>query len=241
MYNLIQFFVNPSLNLKKKLKHFFYLASSKIISREKNQKKKKIQIIIYYLIRISNIKLGWIKDFDKIVVNYLLNTYTGHASVVQSIDYSTFDDCQLICSGSYDNTVRIWNFDNNKQIQSLNRHSAFVLCVKFSQYHYHNHCQHYGSNELLNIILSGSADESVRLWNIRSGQQIQDVISVEYAPFIIESNRSNSNVVCSGSVDKTIKLKKKINNNEQKSNGDSCVNLCYGSDKDSIRVWGRTL
>ncbi|ETO06686.1 hypothetical protein RFI_30706 [Reticulomyxa filosa] len=33
--------------------------------------KEEIQIIIHYWIRTSNIKLGWIKDFDKFVVNYV--------------------------------------------------------------------------------------------------------------------------------------------------------------------------
>ncbi|ETO10401.1 hypothetical protein RFI_26980, partial [Reticulomyxa filosa] len=71
----------------------------------------------------------------------------------------------------------------------------------------------YGSNKLLNTILSGSNDKSVRLWDIRSGQQIQvcnghlDIISsVEYSPFKIKNNIGNSNVICSGSLDNTIRF-----------------------------------
>ncbi|ETO06151.1 WD repeat-containing protein [Reticulomyxa filosa] len=71
----------------------------------------------------------------------------------------------------------------------------------------------YGSNELLNTILSGSEDTSVRLWDIRSGKQIQifnghtDIIdAVEYSPFVINNIDicGNSNVICSGSQDNTI-------------------------------------
>ncbi|ETO00232.1 ribosome assembly protein 4 (RSA4), partial [Reticulomyxa filosa] len=119
---------------------------------------EKIQVIIQHWIRILKIKLGWIHEFDKLVVNYvsssilfflnttkifkffmfetfrssfkLINTFTGHTNIVLSIDYSAFDDCQFICSGSGDKTVRVWDVDNNKQIQSFNGHSDYVHCVK---------------------------------------------------------------------------------------------------------------
>ncbi|ETO35652.1 WD-40 repeat-containing protein, partial [Reticulomyxa filosa] len=147
--------------LKKNLKKIFFIifASSKIKENKKDtlSKEEEIQIIIHHWIRTFNIQLGWIKDFDKIVVNYvslfvstvfifdtfrssakLINTFTGHTSWVYSIDYSIFGDYQFICSGSADKTVRVWDVDNNKQIQSFNGHSSFVYCVKFSSYHYHN-------------------------------------------------------------------------------------------------------
>ncbi|ETN98629.1 hypothetical protein RFI_38862 [Reticulomyxa filosa] len=142
-----------------------------------------------------------------------------------------------ICSGSWDNIIRIWDIETTKQFNVLKGHKSIVRSVK------------YGSNELSNTILSGSSDKSVRLWDIRFGQQIQVI--------------GNSNVICSGSLDNTIrfwdirsnkkelyaiegngilclkfiKLKKKLNK-EEKSNGDCCVSLCFGSTKCSIDVWG---
>ncbi|ETO05354.1 hypothetical protein RFI_32041 [Reticulomyxa filosa] len=89
----------------------------------------------------------------------LINTFTGHTDNVCSIDYSTFDDCQLICSGSDDKTVRVWDVDNNKQIQSFYGHSD-VYCVKFSSYHYHNNHQ--------NVICSSSYDETIRFWDFQT-------------------------------------------------------------------------
>ncbi|ETO14986.1 WD repeat-containing protein, partial [Reticulomyxa filosa] len=51
------------------------------------------------------------------------------------------------------------------------------------------------------------------LWDIRSGQQIQVfnrhtnyVWSVEYSPFVIKNSIDNSNVICSGSDDNTIRF-----------------------------------
>ncbi|ETN99640.1 hypothetical protein RFI_37829, partial [Reticulomyxa filosa] len=70
-----------------------------------------------------------------------------------------------------------------------------------------------GSNELLNTILSGSVDKSIRVWDIRSDQQIQVfnghtnyVYAVEYSQFVIKNSVVNSNVICSGSGDNTIRF-----------------------------------
>ncbi|ETN97317.1 hypothetical protein RFI_40214, partial [Reticulomyxa filosa] len=102
------------------------------------EQEEEIQIVIQYWIRILNIKLGWIHNFDKLVVKYativmlesfystskLLKTFTEHTNWVNSIDYSILAGNQFICSGSDDKTVRLWDIDNNKQIQLFNEHSA---------------------------------------------------------------------------------------------------------------------
>ncbi|ETO35549.1 G-protein beta WD-40 repeats containing protein [Reticulomyxa filosa] len=314
----------------------------------------------------------------------LIKTFIGHIRFVNSIDCSTFDNCQCICSGSYDKTVRVWNIETNEQIQLFNGHSSYVYCVKFSSYHYHNNRRNvicsssadktirfwdikdnqqfqifnghtngvngiefspfnngrylcsgsddkticlwdvetseslhvfnghennvccvaisplqsnnrnnndnksnrhehwisvvkYGSNELginggANTILSGSNDSSVRLWDIRSGQQIQvfnghkySVYVVEYSPFVVNNIEigGNSNVICSGSYDNTIRFWDIRSNKKQlyvikgdykddgilclkffqlkknrKGNNDCGINLCYGSNNGPIRIWG---
>ncbi|ETO33119.1 WD-repeat protein, partial [Reticulomyxa filosa] len=182
--------------------------------KSKEEEKEETQIIIHHWIRTLNIQLGWIKDFDKIVVNYastvfmfetfrssskLINTFTGHTDGVNSIDYSIFDDCQFICSGSGDSTVRVWDVDNNKQIQLFNGHLSFVYCVKFSLYHYHNHHQ--------NVICSSSYDKTIRFWDFKHNQQLQifnehtdGICGIEFSPF------NGGRYLCSGSYDKTIRL-----------------------------------
>ncbi|ETN98659.1 WD-40 repeat protein [Reticulomyxa filosa] len=92
----------------------------------------------------------------------LNHTFTGYTSVVWSIDYSTFDDCQFICSGSNNEKVRVWDVRNNKQIHE---HSLSAYCVKFSSYHYHNHCQ--------NVICSSSGDKTIRFWDFKHNKQLQ--------------------------------------------------------------------
>ncbi|ETO09118.1 hypothetical protein RFI_28267, partial [Reticulomyxa filosa] len=176
---------------------------------------ERIQVIIQHWIRILKIKLGWIHEFDKLVVNYvnfpvfmfdtsrssskLINTFTGHTSAVWTIDYSTLDDCQFICSGSGDNTVRVWDVDNNKQIKSFNGHSSHVYCAKFSPCHYHNHHQY--------VICSSSIDSTIRFWDFKHNKQLQifkghtcSVHDIEFSLF------NGGRYLCSGSLDKTIRL-----------------------------------
>ncbi|ETO03134.1 hypothetical protein RFI_34276 [Reticulomyxa filosa] len=129
----------------------------------------------------------------------LINTFTGHIRCVNSIDYSTFDDCQFICSASDDNTVCVWDVDNKKQVQSFDGHSDSVFCVKFSSYHYHNHHQ--------NVICSSSYDNIIRFWDFEHNKQLQIfnghtkcVNGIEFSPF------NGGRYLCSGSDDKTIRL-----------------------------------
>ncbi|ETO35290.1 hypothetical protein RFI_01773 [Reticulomyxa filosa] len=177
------------------------------------------------------------------------------------IDYSTLDDVQLICSGSNDNTVRVWDFDSSKQIQSFNGHSNYVTCVKFSPYHYHNYRQ--------NIICSSSNDKTIRFWDIKHNKRLQifnqhtsGVCSIKFSSF------NGGRYLCSGSSDKTIRLwdveafhplhvfkghehvvwcvdissLQSNNNNNSKSNsigviGGNGYTICSGSNDLTVRVW----
>ncbi|ETO25624.1 hypothetical protein RFI_11513, partial [Reticulomyxa filosa] len=152
-----------------------------------NQLEEEIQVIIQCWVRILNLKLGWIQDFDKIVIKYV------------NIDYSTFDDTQLLCSGSRDSTVRVWDIETNKQIKLFKGHSSYVFCVKFSQYYY--------CNDYRNVICSSSNDKTIRFWDIKDDQQLKifnghtgGVGGIEFSPF------SGGRYLCSGSTDKTIRL-----------------------------------
>ncbi|ETO07558.1 G-protein beta WD-40 repeats containing protein, partial [Reticulomyxa filosa] len=175
---------------------------------------KEIQTIIKHWIRTLNIKFGWINDFDKFVAKYatnffifeefylsskLLNTLTKHIDVVWSIDYSTFNDNQFICSGSKDNTIRVWDINANKQIKLYTGHPDYVYCVKFSPYH------HYTNRR--SVICSSSNDETINFWDFKHNKQLQifnghtrGVCCIEFSSF------NGGKYLCSGSYDKTIRL-----------------------------------
>ncbi|ETN97569.1 WD-40 repeat protein [Reticulomyxa filosa] len=187
----------------------------------------------------------------------LTGTFFGHANCVNSIDCSTFDSCQFICSGSDDKTVRVWDIDNDKQIQLFNGHLGPVYCAKFSSYYYHNHRQ--------NVVCSSSDDKTIRFWNIRHNEQLKvfnrhtdGVIGIEFSSF------NSGRYLCSGLWDNTIclwdvetsKLLHVFNEHEHavwcvdisplqsnnKSNdigviGGNGYTICSGSFDETIRIW----
>ncbi|ETO15139.1 WD-40 repeat protein, partial [Reticulomyxa filosa] len=129
----------------------------------------------------------------------LTKTFTGHTAFACTVDYSTFNDSQLLCSGSWDKTVRIWNTKTNKQIQSFSGHLSHVYCAKFSSYHYHNHRR--------NVVCSSSVDKTIRFWDIKDGRQLQIFHGhVGWVGGIKFSSFNGGRYFCSGSDDKTIHL-----------------------------------
>ncbi|ETO05854.1 hypothetical protein RFI_31543 [Reticulomyxa filosa] len=185
--------------------------------------------------------------------------YKPSISTVWSIDYSIFDGGQFICSGSNDNTVRVWDVKNNKQIQSFNGHSNSVYDVKFSPYHYCNNNRRY-------VICSSSLDKTICFWDIKDNQQLkllndhtQWVGGIEFSPF------NGGRYLCSGSADTTIRLWdvetykslhvfnghtnnvwcvdiSPLQSNNDKSNsigviGGNGYTICSGSYDHTIRIW----
>ncbi|ETO04385.1 hypothetical protein RFI_33011 [Reticulomyxa filosa] len=194
-----------------------------------SDKEGEIKVILTYWIRVLNIKLGWISDFDRIVVKYVMffishfmtNQVFKYLCIVieytfrqlnlsylihfvphlnySSIDYSKVGNDYFLFSGSTDKTVRVWDPKTNRQIQLFNGHSDFVNCVKFSPYHCYNN--------RLNVVCSSSNDGTIRFWDIKHKQQLQiydeharSVTSIVFSPF------NGGRYLCSGSDDKTIGL-----------------------------------
>ncbi|ETO24263.1 hypothetical protein RFI_12897, partial [Reticulomyxa filosa] len=198
-------------------------------------------------------------NFDTFRSSKLLTTFRDHSKPVRSIDYAIFDDGQFICSGSDDRTVRVWDIENNKLIQTFNKHADEVYCVKFSTFFHCNHLQ--------NVICSSSHNRTIRFWDFKSGRQLQLfaghnewVGGIEFSPF------SNGRYLCSGSGDKTIRLwdvetfksihtfhghssgiwcvgfSSPQNNDNQNKNGIGAIGgngytICSGSFDHTIRIW----
>ena len=54
----------------------------------------------------------------------LLHTLNGHTSTVTSVCYSP--NGQYLASGSWDNSIRIWNTNNGQLLHTLNGHTSEV-------------------------------------------------------------------------------------------------------------------
>ncbi|ETO31901.1 hypothetical protein RFI_05215, partial [Reticulomyxa filosa] len=115
---------------------------------------------------------------------------------------------------------RLWDIRSDQQIQMFNGHIDTVMCVEYSPF----------VNGFVggssNVICSGSYDNTIRFWDIRSNKNELHVIK--------GNEKEESRVYCL----KFVPLKKKGHNNEQKLNDYCDICLCYGLHNGPICVWG---
>ncbi|ETO35054.1 hypothetical protein RFI_02020 [Reticulomyxa filosa] len=110
----------PSLTILKKKASYFEIKINRIIEEmdvTTNEKRNEIllllgqvQLIIQNWLRILNIKLGWINDFDRLY----------------------FSDDQAIVSCSLDTTIRLWDVKSENEIQKLEGHSNWITSIDVS-------------------------------------------------------------------------------------------------------------
>ncbi|ETO07918.1 WD-40 repeat protein [Reticulomyxa filosa] len=204
--NVIQVFISgyQFIYLITQFKSVSY-SSSKRSSREKVAKKnlsieEEIKVIIKYWVRILNIKLGWIQDFDRIIVKYvehiyfitnskylfiifcpsfkLLKTFTGHTDWIGGIEFSPFSVGRYLCSASGDNTICLWDIEVSKALHFFNGHTNPVKCVDISPLQSNDNYKN-DNNKCNSIgviggngytICSGSYDKTIRVWDIETNQ-----------------------------------------------------------------------
>jgi WD40 repeat protein len=81
----------------------------------------------------------------------------GHSEEVDAVAFSP--DGRFALSGSFDNTLRLWDLGTGKELRSFTGHTYYVTAVAFSP------------NSLL--ALSGSEDGALKLWDLSTGKQLR--------------------------------------------------------------------
>ncbi|ETO33011.1 hypothetical protein RFI_04097, partial [Reticulomyxa filosa] len=151
-----------------------------------------------------------------------LTVFKGHEQAVGSVKYGSNELGNTILSGSDDQSIRMWDIRSCKQIQIFNGHKHYVNVVEYSPFVVKN------SNEVgigSNVICSGSEDNTVRFWDVRSNKKELYIIKGD--------DKDDYGIMCL----KFVSLNKKEKTNVT-TNGDGKVNLCYGSRNGSIHIWG---
>jgi WD40 repeat protein len=62
----------------------------------------------------------------------------------------------MIVSGSWDNTIKVWNLNTGKLLNTLEGHSLFVESVAITSDN--------------SMIVSGSDDKTIKVWNLQQGK-----------------------------------------------------------------------
>jgi WD40 repeat protein len=113
----------------------------------------------------------------------------GHADYVSSVAFSP--DSKTLASGSYDQTIRLWEVASGQSLRELKGHTGAVRSMAFSPDG--------------KTLPSGSYDQTIRLWEVASGQSLPElkghtgaVRSMAFSP--------DGKTLASGSEDQTIRL-----------------------------------
>ncbi|KIM95286.1 hypothetical protein OIDMADRAFT_183875 [Oidiodendron maius Zn] len=111
------------------------------------------------IIRRTNEIPTWIKAKPSMEQDWssCRQTLEGHKSEVHSVDFSP--DGRYLVSGSYDETIKLWDIATGRHRQTYEGHISSVNSVAFS----------------LNgrYIASGSKDGTAKLWDVTTGQCLQ--------------------------------------------------------------------
>jgi eukaryotic-like serine/threonine-protein kinase len=102
-----------------------------------------------------------LRNWEWHYLNYIADTsimnLTGHLSSVCSVAISP--DGQRIISGSRDKSIKIWDAETCKELQTLKGHENWVTCLAVSPD---------GQR-----IISGSWDQTIKIWDVETGQELR--------------------------------------------------------------------
>ena len=115
----------------------------------------------------------------------------GHTSLVESVSFSP--DGRYIVSGSYDNTIRIWDVSTGVEVRpALEGHTGSVNSVSFSPDG--------------RYIVSGSNDNTIRIWDVSTGVEVHPALEGHTSFVESVSFSPDGRYIVSGSYDRTIRI-----------------------------------
>jgi len=114
---------------------------------------------------------------------YSTRTFRGHSNGVMCLQ---FDD-EVLITGSYDATVKVWDINTGQEIRTLTGHTKGIRCLQFED----------------SKLWTGSLDGTIKIWNWRTGtlmqtlhshRQCQGVIGLHFAGKLLASASSDNTI-----------------------------------------------
>ncbi|KAI8074535.1 quinon protein alcohol dehydrogenase-like superfamily [Gongronella butleri] len=158
-----------------------------------------------------------------------MRVLAGHTDGVMCVQFC--DSANVVMTGSYDKTIRIWNMETGELIRVLNGHTRCVRALQFDDAK----------------LVSGAMDNTLKIWNWQTGQLIR---TLEGHTGGVLSLHFDCRLMASGSTDRTIRLwdfqKAECCTLTGHVEWVNCVRLCpndtlvSASDDSTIRLWDLT-
>lgn len=112
-----------------------------------------------------------------------LEILKGHSNGVMAVGIVD----NILATGSYDDTIKIWDLETCEEIRTLRGHTMGIRCLQIDE----------------NKLISGSLDKTMKVWNWKTGECIatytghtEGIISLHF----------DKNVLVSGSIDRTARV-----------------------------------
>jgi F-box/WD-40 domain protein MET30 len=128
------------------------------------------------------------KDRFKVGTNWkygrcTTKVFKGHSNGIMCLQ---FDD-NILATGSYDCTVKIWDIDTGKEMRALKGHTGGIRCLQFDD----------------TRLLTGSIDKTIRVWNWRTGECVKVLHGHTNGVVCLHWE---DNILASGSMDHKIRI-----------------------------------
>lgn len=117
-------------------------------------------------------------------MRYSLKIFKGHSNGVTCLQI--WDD-NILATGSYDNTIKIWDLETGEEIRTLTGHTRGIRSLQMDDHK----------------LLSASLDGTVKVWNWRTGKCIRTLSS--HSEGVISVHFQDV-VIASGSIDHSIRV-----------------------------------
>jgi WD40 repeat protein len=125
--------------------------------------------------------INWVKE---------QNRWQGHSRPIQTVSFS--HDGKTLATGSYDNTVKLWD-ENDQLLQELKGHNKAVMSVSF--------------NKNSNLLATASLDQTVRLWEKKEEKWEETLSPLKNNTRIFSvSINPTDDLIATGDKDGTVKL-----------------------------------
>lgn len=112
-----------------------------------------------------------------------VKTFKGHTNGILCLQ---FDD-NVLATGSYDTTIKIWNIETGEEIRTLRGHTCAVRTLQFDG----------------NKLISGSLDNTIKIWNWQTGECVN---TLQYHSGGVITLHFEGKYLASGSTDGCLKV-----------------------------------